>query len=411
MYTLVNAFAVRNTPQAHWGAVSLGATLISQIYQNYRKVYLTLSNPVLPDNVYVDMEDMRLQYQGYQGTLNQLLASIGSLSLPTTETIPTPNPKYVRYADAFNANYKCELVAENGADVPTTLERRVMLRMSRKDTDMRTFYKNCLVSINGFFHLTDTDGTYAYVVDAGKSSLKSRQNQVGILNFMDLGELEIIPITEEMIYAQDETGKLSERTYLKLPDAVDLTDKVPMLVMGGYLNFLGSSFFQSGDNTFALDFHEMRLLSRFYESLPYNDFSFLGLTGTDLNKEQVQLAQFFSNEVLIKYMTCAMSFVVLVKTPSLFTNKIYLRHAKLPGMFVSETQPRYPLVYGFGRTAEYWKTYEDKQWSITVQDNLLNHRVFEYSNPSELNSASDQRVPYNRTDFSKGYFLEIGKDF
>jgi hypothetical protein len=274
----------------------------------------------------------------------------------------------VHYADAFAVGYKAELVTATGSLTAATREQLTMLRLSRANperTNMRTFYKNCLVSINGFYHITDTDGNYAYVLDAGKSSVKSRQNQVGILNFMDIGELEIIPITEDMIFNQGDGSTLQQRAYVKLPNQYSTEGKVPILVMGGYLNFVGNSFWQSGDNTFSLDFHAMRLLSRFYESLPYIDFDYLGLSGTTHNIDQVSLQQFFSDEVLTKYMTSTQSFVVLVNTSQLFTNKIRLRGAKLPGMFVSESTPRYPLIMGYGRVGEYWKTYEDQQWWTT----------------------------------------------
>lgn len=414
MYTLVTAYAVKNTPQAHWANVDLGASLLSDIYQTYRKVYLTLSNPVLLEDAFVDMDAMRRQYQGFQGTLNELLASIGSTSLPTVSSIPVASPKYVKYADAFSVGYKLKMVSNTGADVPNTPDQHSMLRLSRPSpaTDMGVFYKNCLVSINGFFYQTDTDGTYAYVVDAGRSLLKSRQNQIGILNFLDIGELEQIPITEDMIFTQNDTGAtLKERAYIRLPSTKSVVGKVPMLVCGGYLNFVGASFWQSGEDVFSVDFHAMRLLNRYYESLPYINYDYLGLTGTSLNKEQVSVEQFYSDEVLTKLLTGTQSFLVLVNTDQLFTNKVRLRGAKLPGMFVSEHNPTYPLMMGYGRVAEYWKTYEDKQWSLTVKDNLLNHRVFDYNNAEQARSVSDQRVPYQPFDFSRGYLLEIGKDF
>lgn len=417
MYTLVDAYAVKNTPQAHWANVDLGSTLIRDIYQTYRKVYLTLTNPVLLGDVYVDMTQMQTQYQGFQGTLNALLASIGSTSLPTIPSIPVADPKYAKYADAFSVGYKVKLISDNGVDVPTTADRRTMLRLYRPQpaTDMQTFYKNCLVSINGFYHITDTDGTYVYVANAGLSSLKSRQNQVGILNFIDIGEIEQIPITPDMLFIQDDSGgvtaNMKQRTFIKLPAGKTAEGKVPILVCGGYLNFVGESFWQSGDDQFSVDFHAMRLLDRYYESLPYINYDYLGMQGTDLNPEQVDVAQFYSDEVLTKFMTSSQSFIVLVNSDQLFTNKIKIRHARLPGMFVSDYKPTYPLFMGYGRTVEYWKTYEDQQWSLTCIDNLLNWRVFNYSNPDQERSVSDQRVPYHQFDFSRGHFLEIGRDF
>lgn len=412
MYTIVTAYGVRHDQGARWSNLTLADTPVYEIFTLYRKVYLTLSTIYLEDPVYVDMDDMRVDHSAFTGTLQELLDSLGNNAPPTVESVPVYDPKFATYTDAFRAGYKIELMSNTGSFTSnTTADTKVRVRIDRPipTTDMGQFQKSCLVSINGFYHMTDTDGKYTYVIDAGKSLQKSRQNQVGILSFANIGDIELVPITDEMIYSQGEGSFLSERAYVNLNKNVE--GKTVLLVLGGYLNFQSAgSFFQTGDSTFCIDFNRIPTLSRFYESSPYINYDELGLTSTSANKTQIDLAQFFSDEVLIKYLKMPQSFFVIVDTPSLFTNRIHLRHSNLPGMFTAYKDPKYPLIVGHGRTAEYWKTFEDQQWSVTVYDSILHRRVFDYLDKKTTPTVSDSRTPEKTYFNSRGYLLEIGKD-
>jgi hypothetical protein len=412
-YTVAATYGVTKVSQARWGAVDVSTAAVHDLFQNYRKLYLTLTTIFTQTPIYVDMDSLRSAYSAFTGTVQDLLDSFGTNAVPSVASIPVANPKYARYADLFRAGYKLELMSNTGSfTAPAIADDKKRLRISRSNpsTDMQHFYKSCLVSINGFYHNTEFDGTYVYVNNAGGSVSKSRQNKAGILSFANLGNITQIPITKDMIYKQTDGSFLSERAYIELP--TDVTGKTVMLVLGGYLHFLGGDgFFQTAEKTFCVDFNNIPMLDRYYESEPYIDYTSLGLAKTNDNLKQISLADFFSDTVLTNYLTMSQTFFVVLDTPEVFTNRIQTRLVGLPGLMISPKEPIYPLFVGYGRTAEYWKIEDKMQWSIQVTDNVLNRRVFDGLNKSELKTVSDQRVPSKTFNYSRGYFLEIGKDF
>lgn len=413
-YTVTATYGVTKASQARWGAVDVSTAAVHDLFQKYRKLYLTLTTLYTQAPIYVDMDSLRVAYGAFTGTVQDLLDSFGTDAVPSVTSIPVANPKYARYADLFRAGYKLDLMSDTGSFTAAAIaDDKKRLRVSRSNpvTDMQHFFKSCLVSINGFYHRTEYDGTYVYVNNAGGSLSKSRQNKAGMLSFANLGNITQIPITTDMIFKQGSGSFLSERTYVELP--VDTTGKTVMLVLGGYLHFLGKGggFFQTAEKTFCIDFNNIPMLDRYYESEPYIDYTSLGIAKTVDNLQQLSLANFFSDTVLTNYLTMSQTFFVVLDTPEIFTNRIKTRMIPLPGLMLASAEPVYPLYVGYGRTAEYWKFEDKNQWGLQVTDNVINRRIFDGLNKANLTTVSDQRVPEKTFDYSRGYFLEIGKDF
>jgi hypothetical protein len=300
--------------------------------------------------------------------------------------------------------------------LPTDYDSLRIYRNS-PSTDMELFYNNCLVTVNGFFHRLDFDGTFAYVVNAMKSAFKSRQNQIGMWSFHDVGSLNYVPVTTNMIYTSDVNATLKDKAYIDLSkdhlgNALDLTNKTVMLILGGYLIIPdGKALLQTNSNTFAVDFNQMPYLERLYESMENLDLSSLGLQKSTANPSLIDTTQAYSDSVLTAYLMMSQSFFVIVDSPELFFNKIHLDKSHLPGMYISPFEPKYPMFINNGRVAEYWKVLEEDKWSVTVYQNYLVNRVFSYDSAENLAVISDARVPDRPFTLSPGMFLEVGRDF
>jgi len=106
-------------------------------------------------------------------------------------------------------------------------------------------------------------------------------------------------------------------------------------------------------------------------------------------------------------MTLSQSFLVLVDTPNLVTNKIELRHSQLPGMFTAYQDPVYPLLVNYGKVGEYWKTHEDGYWSVTVQDSFLRNYILSQQPIYHLPNITNNLLPSKPFWHSRGYLLEI----
>lgn len=410
MYILQSAIAVRKTMGARWTSVNIATLSIAQLFAAYRRMFITLTNTYLTAPITIELESLRISLSASDITIPQYLNSLGSTTITAVTSPASLSSKYVKYSDAFRAGYKVKPVNLLSPNDDTLLEtQKTSLRLSRKDTDMQTFYKNCLVTVNGFFHSTDFDGTNIYVVNGNASRLKSKQNQLGIVSFRDIGNIECVRITDSMMYAQDTNADMRIRTYIKLNK--DLTNKTIMLVLGGYLLFLdGNSFFQTGNNVFALNWNRMPFIERFLESSAYLDFTALRLSESTNNPGAISVPELMSDNVLKRYLKLSQTFFVILDSSELFLNRIPIKSSNLPGMFISHREPLYPLIVTNGKVAEYWKTHEDGQWAINVKDSYLHNRVASTVPRSILNVIQNTDVPEQTFYNSQGYLLEMGKD-
>jgi hypothetical protein len=106
-------------------------------------------------------------------------------------------------------------------------------------------------------------------------------------------------------------------------------------------------------------------------------------------------------------MTLSQSFLVIVDTQQLTTNKIYLRHSSMPGMFTAYRDPVYPMVANYGKIVEYWKTYEDGHWAVNVQDSFLRNYIFTTQRKQQLANVTNNMISSKPFWHSRGYLLEI----
>lgn len=410
MYSYQSALVLARTIGAQWREADLSHILVYDIFNRFSQVYLTLTNPVLTAPVFVDMNQLRQRYSSYDGLLTQLLIDIGNETLPTVDTLPDATIRYAKYSDAFYSGYKVD-TTKIGIGSPENLPQidRVDLKITRPgtDTDVSLLHKHCLVSVNGFYHRTDSEGVNTYVFDGRRSLEKCRENQVGILSFLDIGQIKQVQIQPEHIYAQDGTSDLKTRTYFWVDE--DLTNKTVVLILGGYLILPEEGvFWQTSEQTFAINFHSMPLIERLFESSIYLDLSELEL---DINPEipdLINVQEFLSDATLRKYMTMSQSFLAIIDTPNLFSNRLHLRECNMPGMFTSFLDPTYPLVVNYGKVAEYWKVKEDGYWAVNVRDSFLRNFVFTSRPEAQLQTASLANIPNKEFKHSRGFLLQIG---
>ena len=413
MYTLVSAIGVLKAPGSRWTNLSIGNVPVYQLFTTYRKVYITLSNVFLDNPIVADLESLRLNYSAFTGTFNSLLTSLGNTTIPAVSQPPVLNPKYAQYSDAFRAGYKIQTVnlsmTNNNNLLPS---EKTSLKISRPnpETDMSLVYNSCLLSVNGFLHRLDYDGTYAYGIEAASSMLKSHKNLVGLLSFRELGAVQTVPITDSMIFKQSLLIGLKDRIYVKLNQ--DVSNKTVILSLGGYLVFVdGSSLWQSGESTFAINIAALPFVERYFESKPFINFDSLDLPVSTDNPDLVNISELLSDTVLTKFLKLPQTFFCIINTPQIFTNRVAIKKTGIPTKYTSFTEPKYPMIVGNGKIAEYWKVYEDGQWAISAANSFINDKVFSSVPESQLNNVGNANIPGSKHSNSEAYLLEIGKDF
>jgi hypothetical protein len=410
MYNYESALVLGRTIGAQWHEADLSHILVYDIFNNYSNVFLTLSNIYLDAPVHVDMNQLRQRYSSYNGLLTQLLVDIGNETLPTVESLPNATVRYAKYSDAFFSGYKVDTTKIGVGNISGyTPSELVDLKITRPgtETDVSLLHKYCLITVNGYIHRTDTDDINTYVYEGRKSLARCRENQAGILSFLDIGRLKQVPIEAENIYAQEAGDDLKSRAYFWVDE--NFEGKSVALVLGGYLIFPEENvFWQTGEKTFAINFNAMPVVERLVESNMYLDLSFLELDRFENQPDLMSVPEMLSDETLKKYMTMSQSFLVIIDAPHIFTSRTHLRDCKMPGMFTAFQDPTYPLFVNYGKMAEYWKTFEDGQWSVTVRDSFLRNFVLSSRPDAQLNVVSPAGVPTQTFYHSRGYMMQIG---
>lgn len=410
MYNFIKAICLPKTIGAQWKTLDISNLSVSSIYESFSKVFLVLTNNFIEGELYIDFNTLREEFSTYSKSLNDLLTDLSTRPLETVPSLPSTNVKYINYSDAFYSGYKVDTtIIGVGSPENYRPEDRKDLKITRPNytTDLKLLHSHCLISVNGYFHMTDADEKAAYVKEGRLSRDRSNNNHVGITSFLDIGELTKIPITEDMIFSQAVDSRLYEKTYINLNQ--DINNKVVLMVVGGYLYLPQENvFWRVGERSFAINWSAIPLIDRYYESNKYLDLSSLELPKNTFNDDMINVNDLLSDEVLKRYLTLSQSFFVIVDTDNLFSEKLFIRNNGMPGMFTSYKDPTLPLIVGYGKLAEYWKTFEDQVYSVTVEDSFMRNFVFDEKPMKQLNIINSNALPYNTFKHSQGFLLMLG---
>ncbi len=409
MYTYESALGLSRSIGSQWSEVDLHDILVFNIFQTYTKVYLTLQHDVLTEPVFVDMDVLKPLYGNYSDTLENLLILLGNTTLQTVDSLPNSSVKFAKYSDAVRAGYKIKptiagiVVPE---EYPSVELKDLEITRGRYSTNMELVHDYCLVSVNGYFHYTDATAQKAYVFDGGITLRHSKLNHLGLLSFLDVGKLQKIKIDPANIVPVTDGTALRDKINFSVNENLD--GKSYILILGGYMVLPQQDvFWRSGEHGFTLDINRINYKERFFESRQYLDLSGLGLSQSANGDNVFDYDELMSDAVIKKYMTLSQSFLVIVDVPELVSNKVYLRHSSLPGMFTSYQEPVYPLMVNYGKIAEYWKSSEDGFWSVNVQDSYLRNYIVSQQPVREGQLITDQLDATKPFYHSRGFLLEL----
>lgn len=411
MYTLINAYGVGKNINARWGVATVGTLPMNELFGTYRKLYLTLTAPFLVDNIHIDFEYLRSKYLASAETLNDVLLGLGNDTLPTIAEVPQYDTKFMEYNDARRARYKVDVQVPGGH--PSTIampEDKTEVVVTHPTRSMQDVFDYCLCTINGFFHRTDTDGEKLYVLDGGKSMLKSRRNDIGFHSFEAISKIKSYPITPSMVYGGGGNSFLHHKAFFDLSH-LDIEGKTVLFVIAGYLYLpFKNELQQINDKNFMIDFNNVPVVERFYESAPYIDYASLGLPKKVNYPDQINLAEFYKDENFMKYLTHKNSFVVVVDSPRMFSEEHHVKTRVAPGHYITYQDATQPLVTANGRVAEYWKKREINQWSLFISDAYYHNRQARSVDPANLITTSGASQPHRTYSNSLGYLLSLGAD-
>jgi len=410
MYTLVQAIAKPIGGGGRWTTIELGEMLLPVVFSTYDRILVTLANSYLSRYVGLDLAELRAEYGSQDITFNAVLASIGDAALPTTDTLPLLRTRIALYNDAFEAGYKVQAVHPSAApDTPMPASERTWLLLTRPETNYNHCYESFLVSVNGFIHATDASNDGLYVKEGMKSQQLSGKAELGIMSFRQLGKLRFVPITSDMVYRQDVNQQFKDRVHVDLGE--DVGDKTVMLVLGGYLHVLDNrTFYRVSESGFAVVFNNLPYIDRFLNSRHYIDLSSMNVEISTDNPSHFAVDDLLSDAAIQAYLTLSQSFFVVLDNPDIFVERTLLQGSKLPGLYVSDIAPIYPLVDELGKMVNFGYQYETGQYSVTTTDAYRHDYNYRTVESRKALSLGDNRNPVRPLTNGDLHYLQIGTD-
>lgn len=318
-----------------------------------------------------------------------------------------------KFSDIYISGYHVLPVNDsNIEDCPVFLKKDI--RLYKQNSNYQLLNEHCLFTVNGFYHNSFLNDQII-IKDAYKSMLISKQHQIGIYSFRNVGKINKVTLTDEMLFTNNDMT-----VTINLPN-IDFINKQIFIIIGGYFHILDNIIFsQVGTNSFKIDFNRFSLLDRFFELKKFIDISNLGLTFPINNPELVNINELHSDVVLKNILKLSQSFIVVLDTPSIEINKLFnIKKTGFPGQYISYKEPIYPLVSGWGRHAEYIKEKEERflsdrpfnmdQWAVHIRDNIVYNRLYSSTLKNYLDNTNGDLRPAYPGELSDAYFLEIKK--
>lgn len=408
MYTVVGAIGVPFGLNKRWQVVDLAAYTMAELYASFREVQIELKPEPSAASVYLDLQDVAPTYASSTSKFSVILAELGEASLPTKDTGIVLKHRKAYFRDAIRANYRITPVNQvNQIDTSVDSRQLPNIRLTRIDSDIDYTYlfNHCLVSVNGFYHLTDTDGQNGLMVkDAMKSLVLANQDQVGLLSFSGMCQIKPVRILPSMV----DTTVLG-KPVVSLDE--NLTNKHVLFVIGGYMTLVdGGAVSQVGASRFKIDFTQLDVVSRYHESKRFIDLSRLNVPTSAANPNLITQDDLLKDEVLLGWLTLSQSFAVVLDTPSLYWQKQYVARSGLPGIYFNYTQPNDPLVMELGSHPSYWVSYEDAQWRLSIYNNVIGNSLYYTKTVNSDDLTAGNVLAGSPSRVQKAYLLELGRD-
>ncbi len=411
MYSYVKSQVLLRTIGSTYENVNLLGVTLYDIFNTYREVFIELSHPATTDPIYMDFLQVDKSGLNILLTFSEWLVENGDQSVPTVASLPSALIKFIRYQDAIQSGYKFVIAKAGRYDLNAlpmhdkTNFPDIQITRPRQNTDITLLHTRAIVTINGYLHLTDTDGTHLWVLGATKSMLASSKNSVGILSFMDIGAIVKRRILAADV-GKDENYRLYDKLYLTIPDCAD---KSVILSIFGYMQLEEAGvFYRVGENTFALHISRLPYIERIYEASRYGASDYLNLVKDPANPSVINVDELLSDALITTVMTAINSFVSIIPAAYIHKRKVFLRQSKIPGSLLVDIEPTFPLIVGYGKIGEYWKRRYRNVWVMNVDDNYYNNLLMSYLPDRELGIVNGSRPPEDTYGLSHGFMLELG---
>lgn len=388
-------------------------TSIDVLLNDYSKCLIELSHPSTTDVLKVTTDDITEMFLSSDRslTLPEWLASIGDTALPT-ETGPwVISKEIVKQSDLLSTDFRIQYVDSNG-NYSDQMTDDVMtdISLKRPDIDYLEIFQHCLFSVNGLLHIADASEQGIYITDAGKSTRHENTVQISALSFYNIGKVETIPISPDMIF-RGSVNSYRSGFSIKVPR--DLTNKTVMLSIAGFLHHVDDCFKVSGVDTISIDWSKIPVAARYFDSVDKIDWSvFTEVCERSGMVDDLVISETAASEdeAILSILQMSQSFIILIDAVDLFYDHRYLEKTGLPGRYQSDTKPVGPVRTNQGYLHPYKVRQVAGTYWITMCSNWAQNRIVDYTNRHVTKIYRNGSISQDPKYLSPGQEMLIGME-
>lgn len=385
MYQYINSRLRKRGKNQKWEDVNIAGVLLSTLLKDYIDGHIVLTTNGV-DRHYVDFELFKQSNFPFANVAFATWLNTPNIPiLPTTASEPVYTQTNIFYSDAMQADYRLRACKNDQVnDAPDyefyidaeesflSLIEKPDLAMFKENANMELFKQTCLVSVNGFYHRTIARGIEAQVIDGAKSVLKTSVPSVGITSFSDIGGLNQIAITDEMILdgnPESPTTPYSKQYGVYINTGVDMRGKSVIVCLGGYMHVedIVYDVINKEKGIVKININEINMPQRIFESEHWIDLSSLELTRSVIRTDAVSVPELYSDRIIRNYLKLPQSFIVVVDIPVLYTKKIMVQDSGSCGVYTAPTPVLFPLRNVYGRLMTYWERRAEEETVLDVE--------------------------------------------
>lgn len=414
MYSLKNTIAQPMNQRGVWDKVDISTTFTKELLKLFAEAYITIYSKILDRDITISLSSIKDRLSTFDGTFTAFLEENKNKSFEEIDFTVSLKERILRYEDGVRAGYKFypapsihAVDSEHGiSDRPyIKFEKKYNTAKGKVSIDPLEFYKYCLVSVNGFIHRVDVSKDEMYIIDGYKSVRQANDNAIGILSFKELGSIDVIPITKDMIYKQVDSALLYDQCFIDI--GKDTSDKTIILILGGYLHVLDWLVFRRiSDTAIRIDLKNIPFLERFHESKRYISFADAPLDrGHD--DDHVAVSDITGDRFIRYYLQMPQSFILLLDNTDIHVSRQDVVTTMIPGQYISYVEPKAPLIDGHGKFANYWSVWEDDEWVLNTRENQYHNWVYDSASIFGMNSVTNSRYTQELSEASLAYMLRI----
>lgn len=391
MYRFVSSYLKPRGPANTYQNVDISLQTIEFIQREYIDGYIELSNPALTDNIFITIQEFRelkLPHRLDQ-TFEYWLSYIKNATIRGTEIRPNYTTNLVKGRNALQAGYSFKLCKRTmSPDASIAIGDMNDVYLYKFGVPRETLQKRSLVTINGYMHphVPYYDGIA--IVGGGSQHKKIGELNVGLLSFSTVGDLQMVPITEDKISRYQPGVPYSDKVVIDV--GRDLRNKSVIVVLGGFPLISSPLVSIVGDEAGILSINTRMfdMVRHVNNSVGEINLEACGIVSPDPIKGMPPLSANYirSDIMMLKYLTLPQSFIVIVDTPTLVVEKTAVPPTGLPGRYVYMSEPNLPIMDSDGRIIEYWIAPQNGPYCIMTPKRTYKQYLYETVQQYEPNN-------------------------